>query len=84
MGDGGVKITVTRRIPMLLVVIGAFRAGKKRFFEDTRVATLVESNDAELLIGVFFDDTEGVLVSVKRGHKNKRHVNAVFSVKMLL
>jgi hypothetical protein len=53
---------VTKRVPVLLLVSGTFGTGKKGFLENTRVTRLVEGGDADLLVGVFFDDTEGIWV----------------------
>lgn len=60
-----VEIAVTRGIPVLLVIIGTLGAGKEGFLENPGVARLIEGGDAELLVCVFLDDTEGVLVCVE-------------------
>lgn len=73
---------MARRIPVRLVVVSTFWAGKKRLLEDTRVTRLVESRDTQLLIRVLFNDAKGVFVSVERGHENKGHIDAVCGVEM--
>ena len=83
MEEGIVEITVTRGVPVLLVVIGTLWTGKEGFLEDTRVTGLIEGGDAELLVCVFFDDAEGVVVGIEGGHENERDVDAVGGVEML-
>jgi hypothetical protein len=78
-----VQITVTGRVPVLLVVIGAFGAREKGFLVDTRVTRLVESGDADLLVGVFFDDTEGIVMGVERSHEDEGDIDTVGSVEVL-
>jgi len=80
---GVVQVTVTRRIPVLLVVIGTLRAGEKGLLEDTGVAGLVEGGDADLLVGVFFDDAEGVLVRVEGSHEDEGDIDTVGGVEVL-
>ena len=81
--EGIVEITVTRGVPVLLVVIGALWTGKQGVFEDTGIAGLIKGGDAELLVRILFDDAEGVLMGIERGHENERDVDAVGGVEML-
>ena len=67
---------------MLLVVFGTPWAREESFFIDTRVARLIEGGDADLLIGVLFDDAQGIVVSVEGSHENKGDIDAVGGVKM--
>ena len=83
MEEGIVEITVTRRIPVLLVVICTFWTGKECLLEDTGIARLIECGDAELLVSVFLDDAEGVIVGIERCHEDERDVDAVGGVEML-
>jgi len=55
---------------LLLVIIRALGAGQEAFLKDTGIATLVEGDDAELLVSVFLDDAERVVVGVKGGHED--------------
>lgn len=81
--EGVVQVTVTRGIPVLLVIIGTLGAGQEGFFQDARVSRLVEGSDPQLLIGVLFDDTQSVIVGVEGGHEDKGDVDAISGVKML-
>ena len=81
--EGIVKITVTRGVPVLLVVIGALWTGKEGVFEDTGIAGLIEGGNTELLVCILFDDAEGVLMGIEGGHENERDVDAVGGVEML-
>ena len=80
MEEGVVEITVTRRIPVFLVVVGAFGAREESFLVDTRIARLVKSGDADLLVGVFLDNAEGIVVGVERGHEDERDIDTVSGV----
>ena len=80
---GIVEITVTRGIPVALVVVSAFRARKEGLLVDTGVTRLVERGNADLLVGVLLDDAEGVVVGVERGHENEGHVDSAGSVEVL-
>ena len=62
------QVTVTGRVPVLLVVIGALGAGEQALLVEARVARLIEGGDSDLLIGVLLDDTKSVLMCVERGH----------------
>lgn len=73
---------MTRGVPVLLVIVGRLGARQQRLLVDTRISRLVESRNAKLLVGVFFDDTEGVFVRVEGRHENKGHVNLVGCVEM--
>ena len=73
---------MTRGIPVLLVIVSRLGTRQQRLLVDTRVSRLVEGRNAKLLVGIFFDDTEGVLVRVEGRHKNKGHVDLVGCVEM--
>ena len=83
MQQGVVKISVTRRVPVLLVVIGTMRAREKSLLEDSRVSGLVEGGDAKLLVGILLNDSEGILVGVERSHEDEGNVHLVSGVQML-
>jgi len=83
MVKGIVKITVTGGVPEPLVVVGAFWAREKGLLVDTGVARLVEGGDANLLIGVFFDDTEGIVMGIEGSHEDERDIDTVGGVEML-
>ena len=74
---------MTRGVPVLLVVIGAAGAREECLLEDSWVSRLVEGGDAKLLIGILFDDPEGILVGVERSHENEGNIHLVGGVQML-
>jgi len=78
-----VKISVTGRVPVLLVVVGTMGAWEKGLLQDPRVSGLVEGGDAKLLISILLDDSEGVLVGVERSHEDERNIHLVGGVQML-
>lgn len=82
MHKGIIEISMAWGVPVGLVIISAFGAGKERFFIDTGIARLIEGRDAELLVSILFDDTKGILVSIERSHENERHVNMIGGVEM--
>jgi hypothetical protein len=77
------QVTVTGRVPVLLVVIRGTRARQERLLEDTRVPALVERGDAQLLVRVLLDDPERVVVGVERGHEHERDVDLARGVQVL-
>ncbi len=77
-----VQVTVTRGVPVLLVIICGLGAWEEGLLIDTGVSRLVESGDTELLVSVLLDDTEGVLVGIEGRHQDKRDVNTAGSVEM--
>lgn len=83
MEESVVEITMTGRIPVFLVVVSAFGAREESFLVDARIARLVESGDADLLVGVFLDNAEGVVVSVERRHEDERDIDTVGGVQVL-
>ena len=83
MMDSIVKIAVTGRVPVLLVVIGTFWARKKSFLVDTRIARLIESGDANLLVGVLLDDTEGIVMGIEGRHEDEGDIDTMGSVEVL-
>ena len=60
-----VKVTVTGRVPVLLLILSSVRAWKEGLLEDAGVAGLVEGGDAQLLVRILFNDAEGIFVGVK-------------------
>ena len=68
---------------MLLLVSGAFRTRKKGFLVDTGVTRLVEGGDADLLVGVFLDDTEGIVMGVERSHEDEGNIDTMGGVEVL-
>ena len=78
-----VQIPVTRRVPVLLVIISPLRARQQRLLKDTWVPRLIECSDAELLVCVLLDDTKGVVVCVEGRHENQGYVDLVGGVKVL-
>ena len=83
MQQGVVKISVTGRVPLLLVVVSATRAWEECLLEDSWISRLIEGGDAKLLISIFLDDSERVLVGVERSHEDERNINLVGCIQML-
>ena len=77
-----VEISMTRRIPVLLVIVGTTGAWEESFLEDSRISGLVEGGDAKLLVGIFLDNSEGILVGVERSHEDKGDIHPVGGVQM--
>ena len=82
MQQGVVKISVTGGVPVLLVVVGAAGAWEECLLEDSWVSRLVEGGDTKLLVGILFDDSEGVLVGVERSHENEGNIHLVGGVQV--
>ena len=82
MQKGVVKISVTRRVPVLLVGVGTTGAREKSLLEDTWVPGLVEGGDTKLLVGILLDDSDGIFVGVERGHEDEWNVHLVSGVQM--
>ena len=61
MQKGIVQISVDRWVPVLLIIISPLRARRQSLLQDTWVSRLVEGRDSELLVGVFLDNTQGIL-----------------------
>jgi len=80
---GVVKISVTRGVPVLLVVVGTMGAREKSLLEDTWVPRLVEGGDAKLLVGILLDDSDGIFVGVERSHEDHGNVHLISGVQML-
>jgi hypothetical protein len=77
-----VEISMARRVPVLLVIVGTLGTGEEGLFVDTWITGLVECSDAELQISILFDDTQGVLVGVEGGHENERYINTTGGIEM--
>ena len=80
--QGVVKISVTGRVPVLLVVIGTTGAWEKSLLEDPGVSGLVEGSDAKLLVGILLDDSEGILMGVERSHEDEGDIHLIGGVQM--
>lgn len=77
------QVTVTGRIPEVLVVGGRAGAREERLLVDAGVSGLVEGKDLNVVVGVLLDDTSSVVVSVERVHEDKRNVDVVRAVEVL-
>lgn len=78
-----VNISVTRGVPVLLVVVSTIGAWKKSFLEDSWISGLIEGSDAKLLVGILLDNSEGILVGVERSHEDEGNIHLVGGVQML-
>jgi len=78
-----VQVAVTRRVPVLLVIVSGLWTGEQGLLEDARITRLIEGSDSELLIGVFLDDAKRVLMRIERGHEDERDVDSLSGVEVL-
>jgi hypothetical protein len=78
-----VQVTVTRGVPVLLVVISSFRAREQGLLVNSGISRLVEGRDAKLLVGILFDDAEGVFVGIEGGHENQGNIDPTSGVEVL-
>ena len=76
------EVTVTGRVPILLVVFGALGAWEQALLVEARVARLIEGGDPDLLIGVLLYDAKSVLMRVERSHQDKRDIGALSCVEV--
>ena len=76
-------ITVTRGVPLGLVVVEPLGAGRLGFLEEARVAALVEEVDLDLVGVVLVDDLNGILVGVEGVHQRQLYVGIELTVEML-
>lgn len=83
MHQGIEQVTVTRGVPVLLVIVDVLGARQECLLEDTGVSRLVEGGDTKLLVGILLDDAKGIVVGVERGHEDKGNIDAVGGVEML-
>ena len=81
--QGVVKISMTRGVPVLLVVIGTMGAWEESLLEDSWISGLVESGDTKLLVGILLDDSEGILMGVERSHEDEGNIHLMGGVQML-
>ena len=68
---------------MLLIIISPLRARQQSLLQDTWVSRLVEGRDSKLLVGVFLDNTHGILTGVERGHEDEGYIDLVGRVEVL-
>ncbi|SRR5258707_4716378 len=78
-----VQVTMTRRIPVFLVIVSVVWTGEQGLLEDARIPRLIEGGDSKLLICVLLDNPKCILMRIERGHENERDVDALGSVKVL-
>jgi len=83
MAQGVVQVTVTRGIPVLLVIVSGLWTGEQGLFVDAWVPRLIKGDDLDLLIGILLNDTERVFMGIERGHKDKRNVDTLGGVAVL-
>jgi hypothetical protein len=78
-----VQVTVARRVPALLVIVGFLRTGEQGLLKKARVPRLIEGRDSEVLIGVLLDDAKRIVVRIERGHEDERDIDALSGVEVL-
>lgn len=61
------------------------RSGNRKhgFLIDTRVTTLVESNDIDIMSSILLNNTLSIFVSVEGVHENERNTDIMFLVQVL-
>lgn len=57
--------------------------GEKRLLVNSGVSRLVESQDVDVVVLVFLDDSSGIVVGVERVHQDEWNVDTVGRVQML-
>jgi hypothetical protein len=68
---------------LTLVARRSTRYWEQALAVDTREAALVESEDLDVVVGVFLDDTLGILVCVERVHQDEGDIDFVGLIKVL-
>ena len=71
-------------IPSCLVGIGRLGNGEKRLLVNSGVSRLVESQNVDVVVLVFLDNSSSVIVGVERVHKDERDIDTVSRVEVLL
>ena len=73
---------MTGGVPLVLITRSCRWCGKKTLLQDTWITRLVEGGDTELLIRVFLDDAQCIVVSIERCHEDQRNVDFVGGVEV--
>ena len=76
-------VTVTGRVPVGDLRVGALGCGKEGVLEHTGELGLVECQDVDVVALVLLDNVRGVLVSVERVHQHEGDVDVVGAVQEL-
>ena len=76
-------VTVSRRVPVVERRVERLGHGKKRVFEDSGIARLVEGEDIDVMTLILLDNSGSVLIRVERVHEDDGHIGAIATVKVL-
>jgi len=71
-------------VPSCLVGIGRLGNWEERLLVNSGVSRLVESQDVDVVVLVFLDDSSSVIIGVERVHENERDIDTVSRVEVLL
>lgn len=58
--------------------------GEKRLLVNSGVSRLVESQDVDVVVLVFLDNSSSVIIGVERVHEDERDIDTVSRVEVLL
>lgn len=70
-------------VPSCLVGIGRLGNGEKRLLVNSGVSRLVESQDVDVVVLVFLDNSGSVIIGVERVHEDERDIDTVSRVEVL-
>lgn len=77
-------ISVSWWIPSCLVGVGGLGNREKRLLVNSGVSRLVESQNVDVVVLVFLDDSSSVIIGVERVHKDEWDIDTVSRVEVLL
>jgi hypothetical protein len=70
-------------VPSCLVGIGRLGNGEKRLLVNSGVSRLVESQNVDVVVLVFLDNSSSVIIGVERVHEDERNIDTVSRVEVL-
>jgi hypothetical protein len=71
-------------VPSCLVGIGRLGNGEKRLLVNSGVSRLVKSQNVDVVVLVFLDNSSSVIIGVERVHEDERDIDTVSRVEVLL
>jgi hypothetical protein len=74
---------VSWRVPSCLVGIGRLGNGEKRLLVNSGVSRLVKSQDVDVVVLVFLDNSSSVIIGVERVHEDEWDIDTVSRVEVL-
>jgi hypothetical protein len=70
-------------VPSCLVGIGRLGNGEERLLVNSGVSRLVESQNVDVVVLVFLDNSSSVIIGVERVHEDERDIDTVSRVEVL-